>query len=211
MQYMFVYETTNNINGKKYIGQHKTNNIQDGYLGSGVLLTKAINKYGINNFTREILAYATNKDDLNEKEKYYIAKFNAIESDMYYNIAQGGEGGNVIAGYTEEQMKEYRKKLSEALKGREFTRETKAKISENSGSKRPEVRKKISENNGMVKPVIMIDKHTLSPIACFDSGADAREYLGKPRNYTASICRCCKGNQKTAYGYKWKYIVIQTL
>lgn len=127
MQYMLIYETTNNINGKKYIGQHSTLDIDDGYIGSGVLLTKAINKYGKNNFSRKILQYANNKDELNELEKYYIDKFNAIESDMYYNIAEGGYG-NPMAGLTDEQKEEYRKKMSEAHKGKQLSEETKSKL-----------------------------------------------------------------------------------
>ena len=42
----YNYITTNKINGKRYVGMHSTDNIDDKYLGSGQLLIKAINKYG---------------------------------------------------------------------------------------------------------------------------------------------------------------------
>ena len=113
MKYYFIYETTNNINGKKYIGQHTTSNMDDGYMGSGKLLQRAIDKYGVDNFSRKILAYASTKEELNELEKYYINKFNAIKSDRYYNIAEGGEGGNSTAGFTEEQKNALEKLVTE--------------------------------------------------------------------------------------------------
>ena len=203
MLYMFIYETTNNINGKRYIGQHTTDNIQDGYLGSGVILKQAIDKYGIDNFSREILAYATNKDELNEKEKYYIDKFNAIESDMYYNIAEGGEGGNLRAGFTDEQKAQWKAKMSENSakywQGKKLSEETKAKMSEALKGK----------DNPKAKSVIMIDKSN-NVLACFVCIRDGNEYLGKPRNYTG-INNCARGKQKTSGGYKWKYVNIITL
>lgn len=87
-----VYKTTNNINGKYYIGVHKTNNINDGYIGSGILLKKAIEKYGKSNFSREIIdifktqkeAFALEKEIVNE---YFIKKNNN------YNLGIGGKGG----------------------------------------------------------------------------------------------------------------------
>ena len=227
MLYMFIYETTNNINGKRYIGQHTTDNIQDGYLGSGVILKQAIDKYGIDNFSREILAYATNKDELNEKEKYYIDKFNAIESDMYYNIAEGGEGGNLRAGFTDEQKAQWKAKMSENSakywQGKKLSEETKHKISESKkGEKNPmygkkhneETKAKMSEalkgkDNPKAKSVIMIDKSN-NVLACFVCIRDGNEYLGKPRNYTG-INNCARGKQKTSGGYKWKYVNIITL
>ncbi len=88
--YGFIYITTNLINNMKYIGQHtgfKTN-----YLGSGTLLKAAIRKYGRENFSREIIAYANTQKELDQLEQYYIQKYNAVASSMYYNIIPGGPG-----------------------------------------------------------------------------------------------------------------------
>lgn len=44
--FYFIYCTTNMVNGKIYVGKHKTTRLNDGYIGSGKLLKHAINKYG---------------------------------------------------------------------------------------------------------------------------------------------------------------------
>lgn len=62
--YYIIYETTNEINGKKYRGIHKTNNINDGYLGSGIALEQALEKYGKQNFSRQILEFCSSYEEL---------------------------------------------------------------------------------------------------------------------------------------------------
>ena len=106
--YGFVYLTTNKINGRRYIGQryYDTKGKWKLYLGSGKILKDAIKKYGRDNFTVEILENCKTKEILNEKEKYWIKKYNAIFDDSFYNIALGGDGGDVIAGYSEERRNE---------------------------------------------------------------------------------------------------------
>lgn len=92
--YGYIYETTCIPTGKKYIGMHKWNkdSIDVNYLGSGLLLTKVINKYGKENFSSIILEKCETLDELNDAEIKWISKFDAVNSDNYYNIARGGEG-----------------------------------------------------------------------------------------------------------------------
>lgn len=106
--YGFIYLTTNKINGKRYIGQryYDTKEKWKLYLGSGKILKDAIKKYGRDNFTVEILENCKTKEILNDREKYWIKKYNAIIDDSFYNIAMGGDGGDVTAGYSEERRNE---------------------------------------------------------------------------------------------------------
>jgi len=114
MKFGFIYITTNNVNGKKYIGKctyARINGWED-YLGSGKLVKKAIEKYGIENFSREIVCEADSKIELDIAEKFYINLYDACKSSDFYNIASGGDGGNTRDGYSEEEYAEYCKKFS---------------------------------------------------------------------------------------------------
>lgn len=86
----FVYLTTNLINGKQYIGSHKSINENDDYLGSGILILKAIKKYGVLNFKREILKEFDTIEEAREKEKYFIKKYNTIIPNGYNICPDGG-------------------------------------------------------------------------------------------------------------------------
>ena len=83
-----IYKTINLINGKYYIGKHKTKNLNDGYLGSGKLLKRAIRKYGKRNFVKEILLECSSEEEMNQKEKELV-----ILSGETYNLCEGGFGG----------------------------------------------------------------------------------------------------------------------
>lgn len=88
-KYYIVYRTTNTLNGRIYIGFHSTNNLDDGYLGSGKLIKAAIKKYGRGNFTREILFIFDNRDDAEAKERELV-NYAFIAEDTNYNLSIGG-------------------------------------------------------------------------------------------------------------------------
>lgn len=85
----FIYETTNLITNKKYIGKRQTNwrkHEIDSYLGSSKLLIEDIKKYGKNNFSREIICTAESKKELVELEIYHLKTRDAVTRDDYYNL-----------------------------------------------------------------------------------------------------------------------------
>lgn len=138
-QYGFIYMTKNKVTGKLYIGQHKrTMNPKDiddsWYLGSGVALRKAIMKYGEENFERTIIYECHNPDQLNYMEMVFIAYYNAVDDDMFYNIAIGG--GMPRREFTEEQkqhMRHSHKPMSEEARknmAREISEEGRKRISD---------------------------------------------------------------------------------
>ena len=90
----YVYLTTNTITGHKYIGKHSTKNTNSRYLGSGTRLKLAIEKYGRENFTKEILSVHESAEAAYVAEDEAIHSNNAIVDEMFYNIAKGGRGGS---------------------------------------------------------------------------------------------------------------------
>lgn len=141
MNKYYIYRITNNINHKTYIGQHKYCKsllVDDGYMGSGVILKKAQKKYGIENFTKEIITIAMSRSEANVLEKYYIAKERKENTYGCYNIADGGYTSIEFAHTPESIMKALEtRKRNGNLKHSE---ETKRKISEvNKGKKRPDL------------------------------------------------------------------------
>jgi len=85
---MFIYKTTNLINGKIYIGEH--NGKYTNYLGSGKILKLAIKKYGKENFKREIIEECETLEELDEREIYWIEFYNSRDKKVGYNIREGG-------------------------------------------------------------------------------------------------------------------------
>lgn len=90
-KFIFVYKITNLINGKFYYGKHATNNLNDRYLGSGVLIKKAIKKYGKENFQLKILRFFDSEKDAFNFERVLVNS-NTVNDDKCYNLVEGGKG-----------------------------------------------------------------------------------------------------------------------
>ena len=131
----YIYITTNKLNGNRYIGQHKINYHykNDNYIGSGTRLWRAIRKYGIENFEKTILEECYTQKQLNTRERYWIKFYNAQKDPTFYNIAEGGQFGDVWQGLSEQKKKEISKKARE----RNLKRDYSSYSAKFSGSKNP--------------------------------------------------------------------------
>lgn len=123
MTYHVLYKTTNLINGKIYIGVHKTEDINDPYMGSGKRLLQAIEKYGAANFEKTILEYFDDAENMYAREKEIVNEEFLCREDVY-NL-KAGEGGfdwindSGIGGFKGRiHSEETKKKISDALTGR---------------------------------------------------------------------------------------------
>lgn len=87
-KYYLVYKITNLITRKYYIGAHETHDIADGYMGSGLYIKRAIKKYGVENFRKEVIAECSSSRDMFQMEAELVELH-----EMSYNIMPGGCGG----------------------------------------------------------------------------------------------------------------------
>ncbi len=163
-----LYKTTNLVTDKFYIGKHKQEGSEfDGYLGSGVVIRRAIAKYGKENFVRETLATFTNEQECYLAEKKFLAEH--WTDDQCYNLESGGRGGKTVSAESKKRMsdaakarvrqphtKETRQKISArrqanaspGMSGRKHSEETKQKMAEAAKGRRHnvETRAKMSQN-----------------------------------------------------------------
>lgn len=186
--------------GKKYIGQTKEKNPNErwqngkGYSGC-IVFFDAIVKYGWINFKHEILEYNLNKEEAYEKEAYYISYFNTTNFNYGYNIKLGGN---------KSRMTDYiKQKISKANKGRIVSEETRKKISLN--NKRGFIGRHHTEET---KEAIRNKKES-KKVMCIETGIIYKSIREVEREFEIShisISRCCRGVNKTAGGYHWKFI-----
>jgi group I intron endonuclease len=128
---MIVYKTTNLVNGKIYVGQSL--NGENWYLGSGTMLKRAIRKYGKDLFLRETLRECTTKEELDQAEREWIAKLNAQDPKVGYNIAFGGavDLPKSVIDRRIESIRKWNREHPSPKKGIRIRETTKAKIKEN--------------------------------------------------------------------------------
>ncbi len=88
----YIYQLTNLINSKIYVGVHKTKNINDGYMGSGKVIKRAIAKHGLHNFKKDILEFFDTSEAMYAREKELVDDAFLLRRDTY-NLRRGGTGG----------------------------------------------------------------------------------------------------------------------
>jgi hypothetical protein len=161
-----LYKTINLINGKEYTGIHQTDELNDGYLGSGKLLLQAIKKHGRQNFKRVILEQFDTVEQMVQKEIEIVTEEYCKREDTY-NIMPGGKWGS-------------QKRNGLTFKGKTHTEETKKRISIASSGKthNKETRKKLSENNFARRDPERQRKHAVE-IASKPKSLEHRENLRK--------------------------------
>jgi hypothetical protein len=127
-KYNYIYKTTNLLNEEYYYGMHSTNNLEDGYIGSGTRLKRCIKKYGIENFKVDLLYFFSDRESLIQKE-IEIVNEDILKDSKCLNLMKGGKGGFVseesqrnrsIAATKKRQYKmendeEFRKNMSEKI------------------------------------------------------------------------------------------------
>ena len=145
--YYTIYKTTNRLNGKFYVGMHKTEKYNDNYLGSGKIFEIAVKKYGRECFVKEVLVLCESYDEMVDLEKALITKDWLIKNKgKTYNMSIGGEGGCVwnsppLLGVKGKDHPNFGKTGSKnSMFGRKHTQEAKKAISDkNRGKKRASI------------------------------------------------------------------------
>lgn len=204
----YIYKITNQINNKSYIGktenvnpnrrwsQHKAEAQKE--RNSERALYKAINKYGIANFSFEII------EETNEPEKreiYFIALYDTYHNG--YNETLGGDGAKYLELPEEEICAYY------------LNSHTVKEVSKQFGHDPETIRRVLYRHNIDIissqeitkqrnsKAVAKIDKDTDEIIEIYPSISEAERLNPKCHSHIKDVCR---GKRKTTGGYKWKVI-----
>ena len=127
-KFFTVYRITNQIDGKFYIGRHKTANLNDGYFGSGgTRLQAALAKYGRENFTKEIIMLCDSYEHMIQVEKDLVI----LDPAISYNMVPGGDKGGWVPTLNKGRIRtpEHKLAISRANKGSKRTQKQREAIS----------------------------------------------------------------------------------
>ena len=136
-----VYKVTCRVTHRYYIGLHSTANLDDGYLGSGILIRRSIKKHGKDAHVFEMLDSLATREDAAIREKTLIQAVLG-KDPLLLNISEGGNGGNKVV-WTEARRRRQSQlmsnmprtdthcaNISASLKGHALSDERKCRISE---------------------------------------------------------------------------------
>jgi shikimate kinase len=177
-KFNFIYKTTNLITGKFYIGMHSTNNLEDGYLGSGKILRYSIKKYGVENHKIEKLEFFEDRKKLAENEREIVNE-TLLKNSMCMNLRLGGEGGGGI--FNEQHSKNLKRGASIFLKNQ--WKENYQKMCKQNSEK-----VKIAHKNGSLRYDNMLGKH---------HSEEAKNNIGIANSISQ------KGVKNSQFGSKW--------
>ena len=182
-----IYKVTNNINNKIYVGitnqGYKVRfykHCSDSIRGSNFPLHLALRKYGIDNFTTEVIETCDTIDLLKEREIHWIKTLQSQSKEIGYNVTNGGDGA-----FGRPVSEETRQIMREKATGRKHSDETKLKL----------------QYNTSIKSISM---YTLDGVyvKTFNSSREASREIGVN---STNIAACARGNYTQSGGYKWSY------
>ena len=206
-----IYQIRNLVNGKIYVGSsvnletRKTRHYWEleNNRHNNQHLQRAYNKYGLDKLVFEVLEYVE-KDMLLEREQYYINILDAVSSG--YNICPiaGSSRGRILS-------EQHKSNISKSKIGHSVSKETRMKLSAinqgknnpNYGMHRSEYTKKKSQQSQPNKQTV----YCIETNQKFNSLCEASRWVKGDKRGAGAISQCCKGNQKTAYGYHWEYTI----
>lgn len=225
--YFYIYKVTNKINSKSYVGKHASNHEFDDYLGSGILINKAIKKYGKENFCKIVLEYCT-PENINDREKIWIEKENCLNPNGY-NIAKGGEGGDLISrhpdndqirkdisrrvqSFYDNESDEHREWRSKRNKGKTRTDDTRHNISTGRrGIKFTDEHKK-HISDACIEYMKNVPRYNQRAVKCYDDEGNFIEELDSiqkaAKKYEVNareICNMCKKKRNKIKKFNFRY------
>lgn len=253
-----IYMIQNKINGKMYIGQAVDIEKRWGEHRSGLRggyhpnkhLQRSWNKYGEENFEFSILLECE-ESDLNMYEEYYIFELMIYDLRVGYNKNYGGDSGRPTEEtkrkmsesakgekhpmYGKHHSEEAKRKMSESAKGRQFSEETRRKLSEAKKGKgmqfseetkrkmseakkgkyrSEEIKRKISEANKGRHHSEETKRKLSKSVVQIDFTTNkivkvwesSTEAVRQEGFNHSAISQCCNGKRKTHKGYKWIFL-----
>lgn len=145
--YYYLYEIINKVNSKIYVGVHKTDNLDDGYMGSGKIIRHAIEKYGIDNFDKRIIQIFDNSEDMFAAEAAIVNEEFLLRDDVY-NLRKGGTGGfdyinaNKLNGFCDLDVAKLGREKANSVLEEKYGFDWRTHIAKNANSKEAQLKRK---------------------------------------------------------------------